>query len=121
MYEVQKFTSLTGHIYDPMPLVANLAWFNKLPKDHQAVILQGAVLAQNYSRFINKAREDAIIDKLRTKGMKVNDVTPANKENMRLKSQGAVVAKIKASTDKNFVDQWLAAITAVNKDVNAGF
>ena len=121
MYEVQKFASLTGHIYDPMPLVANLTWFNKLPKDHQAVILQGAVLAQNYSRFINRAREDAIIDKLRAKGMKVNDVTPANKEKMRLKSQGAVVAKIKASTDKNFVDQWLAAITAVNKDVNAGF
>ena len=36
MYEVQKFTSLTGHIYDPMPLVANLAWFKKLSKDQQA-------------------------------------------------------------------------------------
>ncbi|MCK7467132.1 MAG: hypothetical protein MZU91_02595 [Desulfosudis oleivorans] len=53
--------------------------------------------------------------------MKVNDVSAADKEKMRLKSQGAVVAKIKASTDKKFVDEWLAAIAAMNKDVNAGF
>jgi hypothetical protein len=48
-------------------------------------------------------------------------VSPANKEKLRLKSQAAVVAKIKAGTDKKFVDEWLAAITTVNKDVNAGF
>lgn len=121
MFEVQKYTSLTGHIYDPMPLVANLAWFNKLPKDYQAVLQKGAVLAQNYSRDVNMAREDAIISKLTEKGMKVNEVSAANKEKMRLKSQAAVVAKIKAGTDKKFVDEWLAAIATVNKDVNAGF
>jgi len=121
MFEVQKYTSLTGHIYDPMPLVANLAWFNKLPKDYQATLQKGAVLAQNYSRDVNMAREDAIIAKLTEKGMKVNEVSAANKEKMRLKSQAAVVAKIKAGTDKKFVDEWLAAITTVNKDVNAGF
>ncbi len=121
MFEVQKYTSLTGHIYDPMPLVANLAWFNKLPKDYQAAIQKGAVLAQNYSRYVNKAREDAIVAKLTAKGMKVNDVSAAGKEKMRLKSQAAVVAKIKANTDKMFVDEWLAAIVTMNKDVNAGF
>jgi hypothetical protein len=67
------------------------------------------------------AREDAIISKLTEKGMKVNEVSAANKEKMRLKSQAAVVAKIKAGTDKKFVDEWLAAIATVNKDVNAGF
>ncbi len=121
MYEVQKYTSLTGHIYDPMPLVANLKWFNKLPKEYQSIVKEGAVLAQNYSRFVNKAREDAIIAKLTSKGMKVNDVSAAGKEKMRAKSQAVVVAKIKATADKKFVDSWLAAITAVNKDVNAGF
>ena len=120
MYEVQKYCSLTGHIYDPMPLVANLAWFNKLPKDYQSIIQKGAILAQNYSRFVNKAREDAIIAKLRSKGMKVNEVSAANKEKMRLKSQAVVVAKIKANTDKKFVDEWLAGIATMNRDVKAG-
>jgi TRAP-type transport system periplasmic protein len=121
MFEVQKFASLTGHIYDPMPLVANLAWFNKLPKDHQAAIEKGALLAQNYSRFVNKDRESQIAAKLTAKGMKVNDVSAEGKEKMRAKSQAAVVAKIKATTDKKFVDDWLAAIGTMNKDVNAGF
>ena len=121
MYEVQKFTSLTGHIYDPMPLVTNLAWFNKLPKEYQSIIKEGAILAQNYSRFINKAREDAIIEKLAEKGMKVNTLTAAAKEKMRATSQASVVAKIKSSTDKTFVDEWLAAIEQVKKDVDAGF
>lgn len=121
MFEVQKFTSLTGHIYDPMPLVANLGWFNKLPKDYQAAIEKGALLAQNYSRFVNKDRESKIAEKLTAKGMKVNDVSAEGKEKLRAKSQAVVVAKVKATTDKKFVDDWLAAIVGMNKDVNAGF
>ena len=121
MYEVQKYTSLTGHIYDPMPLMVNLKWFNKLPKEYQSVIEKGAILAQNYSRFVNKAREDAIVDKLTSKGMKVNDVSAAGKEKMRTKSQATVVAKIKASSDSKFVDEWLSAIEQMKKDVDAGF
>lgn len=121
MFEVQKYTSLTGHIYDPMPLVANLAWFNKLPKDYQAAIEKGALLAQNYSRFVNKDREDKISAKLTQKGMKVNAVSAEGKEKMRARSQGPVVAKIKATTDPKFVDAWLAAIAVMNKDVDAGF
>ncbi|HOO39032.1 MAG TPA: TRAP transporter substrate-binding protein [Deltaproteobacteria bacterium] len=121
MYEVQKYTSLTGHIYDPMPLVVNLKWFNSLTPEEQSIIKEGAVLAQNYSRYVNKAREDAIVEKLTEKGMQVNNVTAAGKEKMRATSQAAVVAKIKEGTDKAFVDEWLAAIEKMKKDVNAGF
>jgi len=121
MYEVQKYCSLTGHIYDPMPLVANLKWFNKLSKDYQCAIAKGALLAQNYSRFVNKAREDKLAVELKAKGMEINDVSAANKEKMRVKSQAAVVTKIEATTDKKFVEDWLAAIATMNKDVNAGF
>jgi tripartite ATP-independent transporter DctP family solute receptor len=121
MFEVQKFTSLTGHIYDPMPLVANLAWFKKLPKDYQSAIETGAVLAQNYSRYVNMARESSIVAKLTDKGMKVNELTVASKDAMRTKSQAAIVEKVKAKTDKKFVDDWLASIAVMKKDVNAGF
>lgn len=120
MYEVQKYTSLTGHIYDPMPLVANLAWFDKLPKDQQIIVQRGAVLGQNYSRFINKSREEELVAKLTAKGMQINDVSAAAKEKMREKAQAGVVAKIEAASDAKFVADWLAAITAVKKDVQAG-
>lgn len=35
MYEVQSYVSLTGHIYDSMPLVTNLEWFESLPLRNQ--------------------------------------------------------------------------------------
>lgn len=120
MYEVQKYASLTGHIYDPMPLVANLAWFNKLPKDYQAIVEKGAILGQNYSRFVNQARERELVAKLTAKGMQVNDVSAKAKGEMREKSQGMIVDKIKATTDKKFVEDWIAAIKDFKKDVNAG-
>jgi len=120
MFEVQKYTSLTGHIYDPMPLVANLDWFNKLPENYRAIIEKGAILGQNYSRYINKIREQEIVAKLTAKGMLVNDVSNDAKDKMRAKSQGFVVNKIKAAADEKFVNDWLAAIATVNKDVQAG-
>lgn len=120
MYEVQKYASLTGHIYDPMPLVANLRWFNKLPKEYQAIVQKGAILGQNYSRFVNKARERELIAKLTARGMQVNEVPVEAKGKMRQKSQDMILDKIKSSTDKKFVEDWIAAINDFNTDVSAG-
>jgi TRAP-type transport system periplasmic protein len=121
MFEVQTYCSLTGHIHEPMPLMANLKWFNKLSREYQTIVKEGAILAQNYSRYVTRAREDAIVEKLAAKGMKVNALTPAARENFRTRSQGAVVARIKAAVDRKFVDAWLAAVTTVNRDVDEGF
>jgi TRAP-type transport system periplasmic protein len=120
MYEVQKYASLTGHIYDPMPLVANMRWFNKLSKDYQAIVQKGAILGQNYSRFVNQARERELVAKLTDRGMQVNEVSAEAKGEMRNISQGMILDKIKASTDKKFVEDWISAIKDFNTDVNAG-
>lgn len=120
MYEVQKYVSLTGHIYDPMPLMANLNWFNSLSKEHQALIQRAAILAQNYSRFVNKQRETLLCDLLRSKGMEVNDLTAEEKEQFRGVSQAKVTDLIKKEVDPAFVDAWLKAIEDAQKDVKAG-
>ncbi len=67
MFEVQDYVSLTNHIYDAMPLVTNLKWFNGLPGEYQKIIEKGAILGQNYSRFINANREELIVEELTTK------------------------------------------------------
>ncbi len=120
MYEVQKFTSLDGHIYDPMPLVANLEWFNGLTKDQQKIVETAAILGQNYSRAVNAAREKYIVGLLESKGMKVNDVAEAEKAKMRQATQGKVIESIKGKTDPKFVDTWLANIEQARKDIKAG-
>lgn len=120
LWEVQKYVSLTAHIYDPMPLVANLRWYNSLPKSDQEVMEKAAIFAQNYSRFVNLAREKVLADMLRKKGMQVNDVSPEAKAAMRKMSQATVVSAIKKETDPEFVDMWLSAIETVRKDIASG-
>jgi len=120
MYEVQKYVSLDGHIYDPMPLVANLDWFNKLTKEEQVIVEKAALLGQNYSRAVNAARERYIVDLLQEKGMVVNEVSEAEKAKMRGATQPSVVQKIKEKVDPNFVDQWLSSIEQARKDIKAG-
>jgi len=120
MYEVQKYASLTGHIYDPMPLVADLKWFNSLTPKQQSIIEKGAILAQNYSRFVNSAREEELGRLLTEKGMTINDVSDEEKARMRDASQAKVVEAIKKNTDPAFVDEWLKAIEKAGEDIKAG-
>lgn len=120
MYEVQKYVSLTGHIYDPMPLVANLAWFKKLPSNYQRIIERGAILGQNYSRAVNMQRESKIIKLLKGKGMHVNEVSAQTKKAMRDASQAKVVAAVKKGAGKAFVKEWLNAIKKAEKDIASG-
>lgn len=120
MYEVQKYASLTGHIYDPMPLVADLEWFESLTPEQQSIVEKGALLGQNYSRFVNKMREDQLVDLLTAEGMEINDVSAEAKAEMREISQEKVVQKIKENTDAKFVEKWLEAIEIAKEDINAG-
>ncbi len=117
MYEVQKYTSLTNHIYDAMPLVTNLKWFNSLPGEYQKVIEKGAILGQNYSRFINANRESLIVTELEKKGMAVNPVALDKLAEIKEISQTVVAEKVKAEIGSGFVDTFLAGIDAVNADI----
>ena len=120
MYEVQKYVSLTGHIYDGMPLVANLRWFNKLPAEYQQALAVGAVLGQNYSRFLNAQREDLILQELEKRGMKINRLDAAALDEIKKISQPVVMEQVKKEAGAEYVDQFLANIKAVQADVVKG-
>ncbi|MDR1520736.1 MAG: TRAP transporter substrate-binding protein [Planctomycetota bacterium] len=117
LVEVQKYTSLTGHIYDAMPLVANLKWFKGLPVEYQNVIETGALLGQNYSRFINFDREELMIAKLRQAGMEINDLSPAAKDAIKAVSQPAVANEAKRILGNDYVNDFLAGIEKVRADI----
>lgn len=117
MHEVQDYVSLTGHIYDAMPLVTNLEWFNDLPIEYQSIIKEAAVLGANYSRFVNVSRENQIIEALKEKGMEVNDLTAEEKAAFRDASQETVIQKIKEEISAELVDKYLEGIEKVRKDM----
>lgn len=113
LYEVQGYLSLTNHIYDAMPLVCNLDFFNSLPAKYQGIVKSGAVLGMEYSRFCNAERESLILEDLAAKGMKINEVSADVHEEMKGLAQPAAIESIAADIGQDKVDAYLADVEKV--------
>ncbi len=113
LYEVQQYLSLTNQIYDAMPLVCNLDFFNSLPAEYQSVVQAGAIYGMEYSRFCNHEREDLILEYLEGQGMKINEVTPEAREEMKAAAQPAVVKLVSGDIGQEKVDEYLANVEAI--------
>ena len=77
MYEVNKYMSLTGHVFTGVIYLASLKRFNALPADLQKALSEAAVAGANTeTELFNKFEEDArgILQK---NGMTVIDVNKA--------------------------------------------
>ncbi|HEC31925.1 MAG TPA: TRAP transporter substrate-binding protein [Deltaproteobacteria bacterium] len=73
MYEVQKYLTLTGHVYSAHIDVANLNWFNSLPKSEQKLLQQSMIEAAHYERQWNRTNEAGFLAKLKKAGMIVDE------------------------------------------------
>lgn len=70
--EVQKYLSLTGHMYDVCIFIVNTDWFNGLPAEYQEIIQEEAANAREVELTEND--EEVILQRLKDKGMEVNEV-----------------------------------------------
>ncbi len=72
-YEIQRYLTLTRHVYAPMYLVAGSAKFAALPADVKAAIRSIALRLQDWTSRVAAARERAIMADLQTK-MQINSI-----------------------------------------------
>lgn len=70
--EVQKYLSMTGHMYDVCIFICNTDWFNALPEEYQNILMEEAAAARLVELDAND--EDVIRGRLEEKGMIVNEV-----------------------------------------------
>ncbi len=73
IYEVQKYMSLTGHVYSPHIDVASLDWFNSLSDKDQAMIAQAMKDAAAYQRKWNRDNESNFLAQVKAAGMVVDE------------------------------------------------
>src|SRR4051812_6048895 len=74
LQEVQKYLSLSGHVYTPAYLVVGMKRFDALPADVRKVLEDTAKETQAYVYDV-AAKDDAdLLGKLKAEGMQVNDV-----------------------------------------------
>jgi len=64
IYEVQDFMTVTHYSTGPDPFVVDLNWYTNLPEDLQVLFDAVAVEAIQYSDELNRAAEEAMIEKL---------------------------------------------------------
>lgn len=80
--EVQKYMSLTRHVYTGMPFLMSKKTWDSMSAAERKVITDAANEAKDEERKLSQAKELQAIDGLR-KSMQVNDVTPAELARLR--------------------------------------
>lgn len=74
MYEVQKYLSISNHVYSPAYLIASLTWWKTVPSADKKVILTAGNQAGDAVRAYGKKVDGQLVSKLQSQGMKVNKV-----------------------------------------------
>jgi tripartite ATP-independent transporter DctP family solute receptor len=85
LYEVQKYVSLTGHVYNPQVFCINDKFYKGLPADIQKLITTTAKEVIDQARRESQALDSDFLKKLVEKGMIVN--TPPDLAPFRAKGK----------------------------------
>ena len=110
-YEVQKYLSLTRHVYSPWILLVSRLWWDKLSEDERALLREAAVAARDFERRDSRAEAGQALAQLQAQGMLVN--TPSTAELERLRAAVApVVEAWAAQASPGLVAQLRQAIDA---------
>ena len=103
--EVQKYCTLSGHIYSPFLFLINKKLFDSFPAEDQKVFLEAAAAASKFERELNRKMNSEMVDKLRAAGMVVTELTPAQ-------------IKVFQDATKSVYDEW---VPKIGKDLVAEF
>ncbi len=72
-HEVQKYLSLTNHVYSPAFLVVSLERWEKLPKEIRGPLLEAALETQDWVLASGARVDRELLETLREEGLEVNE------------------------------------------------
>lgn len=113
-YEVQKYMSMTGHVYSPFIVLASKKWWTSLSDADKKAVKEAAAEAAVFQRKITREMADQISFKvLPGHGMKVNTLQPAELARLRERVK-PVVEKYSQVVGEQLVKDVQAEIARVN-------
>lgn len=78
--EVQKYLTLTGHVYTPFSVLMNLDLWNSMNEAQQQVLMECMKEATEYERERSTYYEQEILDKMEEQGIIVTEPTAEEKQ-----------------------------------------
>lgn len=73
-YEVQKYLSLSRHIYNTATFIVNPGFWNSLTDEEKNIVQSAADESRDYMRQLNDEFETTAIDRLKSHGMEINEI-----------------------------------------------
>jgi TRAP-type transport system periplasmic protein len=95
-YEVQKFLSVTNHVYTANPVVISKKTWDAMSADEHKIVQDAMVEAGAYQRNLSRRASASARRELEARGMQINDVPAATLAKMRELTQ-PVAEKFAAS------------------------
>ncbi len=89
-YEVQKYLSLTKHVYSPWIVTASHAWWKRLSSEERAAVQASAEASRTFEREDSRRSTENALKFLREQGMQVTHISDAELARMRQKIQGVL-------------------------------
>lgn len=118
-YEVQKYLTLTNHLFAPYTFMVNKEFFDSLTKEQQKIVKNAVEIALSANRGLSRlieASDDRGLTGLKKK-MKVNALTDEQREKMRDATQPGIITYIKETHGKKgeeLLDLFLAEVEKAN-------
>jgi TRAP-type transport system periplasmic protein len=84
-YDVQKYLTLTNHVYSPWIMLVSKKWWDKLSAEEQKILKLAAIASRDFERQDTRSDATKALDALKSKGMKVNELGIGEAYRMRNK------------------------------------
>ena len=110
-YEVQKYLTVSNHIYNPQSLIASKTKWDALTKDEQDVLMSTAVEARDWERKNSRAMAETSLASLK-KTMQVSVLPPAEIAKIRTKIK-PVIEKYSTNVGPELVKELQADLDKV--------
>lgn len=111
---VQKYYSLTNHVVSVVVPVVSEKWFEALPSDLQKVVLDGSkVFEKKWNEYFVAAEEKAR-EKMLKAGMKINDLTPAQRAEFQKVAQ-KVYKEFESTIGKDLINTSVESVKKHSK------
>ena len=110
-FEVQKFLTVSNHVYSPWIVLVSKKYWDQLSKDEQKIMMDAANKSRDFERTDTRIEATKALADLKSKGMQVNELSTPEVARMRDK-----LAKVNASIATNVGnDLWQETQAALAK------
>ena len=82
-YEVQKYLSVTNHVYSPWIVTVSKKWWDGLSKTEQKILLDAARVSRDFERKDTRDEAAKALGDLKAKGMQINELSVTEVNRMR--------------------------------------